>query len=66
MGHEEGNHYVPVQVDLSDLYDGLIFFRGGPSGEGAHQDLARRIAEAGRAWSKAFWRKEDMTAYMFR
>lgn len=35
-------------------------------GEGAHEDLARRIARAGRSWSKAYWRKEDMTAYLFR
>jgi hypothetical protein len=59
-------HYVPVQVDLSDVYDTLIFFRGGLCGEGAHPDLAAKIARAGREWSKAFWRKEDMTAYLFR
>ncbi|KAH7919709.1 glycosyltransferase family 90 protein [Leucogyrophana mollusca] len=59
-------HYIPVQMDLSDLLDSLTFFRGGPSGEGAHEDLARKIADAGRNWSKTFWRHEDMTAYMFR
>ncbi|RDB30050.1 Beta-1,2-xylosyltransferase 1 [Hypsizygus marmoreus] len=59
-------HYVPVQVDLSDLYDSLIFFRGDPTGAGAHDDLARKIAKAGRQWSLAYWRKEDLTAYMFR
>jgi len=59
-------HYVPVQVDLSDLYDTLIFFRGDPNGEGHHEDLARTIALAGRRWSKVFWRKEDLTAYFFR
>ncbi|EGN94295.1 glycosyltransferase family 90 protein [Serpula lacrymans var. lacrymans S7.3] len=59
-------HYIPVQVDLSDLYDCLVFFRGGLYGEGAHEEHAQRIANAGRTWSKRFWRKEDMTAYMFR
>ncbi|KAF8882096.1 glycosyl transferase family 90-domain-containing protein [Infundibulicybe gibba] len=59
-------HYVPVQVDLSDVYDALVFFRGGMYGEGAHDELAREIASAGRAWSKAFWRKEDVTSYFFR
>ncbi|KAG2068520.1 hypothetical protein BDR04DRAFT_1208647, partial [Suillus decipiens] len=59
-------HYVPVQVDLSDLYDTLTFFRGGPQGEGAHEDLAKKIAAAGREWSQTYWRKEDLTAYMFR
>ncbi|GJJ08524.1 hypothetical protein Clacol_002742 [Clathrus columnatus] len=28
--------------------------------------LARRIATAGREWSDTFFRKEDMTAYMYR
>ncbi|KAG5220046.1 glycosyltransferase family protein [Salix suchowensis] len=37
-------HYVPVQVDLSDLHDSLLFFRGDPSGAGAHEDMARKIA----------------------
>ncbi|KAH7912619.1 glycosyl transferase family 90-domain-containing protein [Hygrophoropsis aurantiaca] len=59
-------HYIPVQMDLSDLHDSLVFFRGGPGGEGAHDDHAQKIASAGRQWSKHFWRREDMTAYMFR
>jgi hypothetical protein len=59
-------HYVPVQVDLSDLYDSLIFFRGNLTGESGHDDMARLIAMAGREWSKRFWRKEDLTAYLFR
>ncbi|KAG2351992.1 glycosyl transferase family 90-domain-containing protein [Suillus spraguei] len=59
-------HYVPVQIDLSDLYDTLIFFRGGLRGEGAHEDLAKKIAVAGRAWSQTYWRREDLTAYAFR
>jgi len=59
-------HFVPVKVDLSDVYDSLTFFRGDMDGEGAHDDLARKIAMAGREWSKTFWRKEDLTAYMFR
>jgi hypothetical protein len=59
-------HYVPVKVDLSDVHDSLAFFRGDMEGEGAHDDLAHTIAMAGRNWSKTFWRKEDLTAYMFR
>ncbi|KAG2151174.1 glycosyl transferase family 90-domain-containing protein [Suillus bovinus] len=59
-------HYVPVQIDLSDLYDAFTFFRGGPQGEGAHEDLAKKIAGAGREWSKQYWRQEDLTAYTFR
>ncbi|KAL0959264.1 hypothetical protein HGRIS_014535 [Hohenbuehelia grisea] len=59
-------HYVPVQVDYSDLMDSFIFFRGDVKGRGGHDDLARKIATAGREWSKTFWRKEDLTAYLFR
>lgn len=59
-------HYVPVQLDYSDLYDSLVFFGGGPEGEGAHEEMARKIASAGREWVEKFWRKEDVTAYMFR
>ncbi|KAG6841033.1 hypothetical protein C0991_002495 [Blastosporella zonata] len=59
-------HYVPVQVDYSDVHDALVFFRGGLYGEGGHEDLARRIASEGRTWSRSFWRKEDLTAYVYR
>ncbi|KIJ36563.1 glycosyltransferase family 90 protein [Sphaerobolus stellatus SS14] len=68
-------HYVPVQMDYSDLYDILAFFRGDISvkaGEGEAYDgglndrLAEKIAKQGTDWSERFWRKEDMTAYMFR
>ncbi|KAJ7262915.1 glycosyl transferase family 90-domain-containing protein [Mycena rebaudengoi] len=59
-------HYVPVQNDYSDVLDALIFFRGDPAGARAHDAMAQRIAEAGRAWSLSYWRKEDLTAYMFR
>ncbi|KAJ7220600.1 glycosyl transferase family 90-domain-containing protein [Mycena pura] len=59
-------HYVPIQVDLSDLHDALVFFRGDVSGMGAHDGLAHKIADAGRRWSKQFWRREDMVAYFYR
>ncbi|KAJ3875522.1 glycosyl transferase family 90-domain-containing protein [Lentinula edodes] len=59
-------HYIPVQVDLSDLYDSLIFFRGDSNGEGAHEELARQIALQGREWSKKYWRREDIIAYSYR
>ncbi|KAF9032264.1 hypothetical protein BDZ89DRAFT_1131403 [Hymenopellis radicata] len=59
-------HYVPVQVDLSDLHDALVFFRGGLDGVGRHDDLARKIALEGNVWSRTYWRKEDMIAYLFR
>ncbi|TDL24277.1 hypothetical protein BD410DRAFT_767481 [Rickenella mellea] len=59
-------HYVPISIDYSDLYDAFIFFRGDLSGEGNHDEMARKIAAAARSWTQDFWRKEDVTAYMFR
>ena len=59
-------HYIPIQLDLSDLHDALIFFRGDGNGQGAHEELGEKIAHAGRKWSLTFWRKEDLTAYFFR
>ena len=52
-------HYVPIQLSYEDLYDAVSFFR-------VHDALGRWIARAGRAWSRRFWRKEDMTAYLYR
>ncbi|KAK0449629.1 glycosyl transferase family 90-domain-containing protein [Desarmillaria tabescens] len=59
-------HYVPIQVDYSDLWDALVFFHGDLKGDNDREDLARKIASAGRNWSRTFWRKEDMTAYNYR
>ncbi|EJT98365.1 hypothetical protein DACRYDRAFT_90924 [Dacryopinax primogenitus] len=61
-------HYVPLKMDFSDLYDVLTFFRGdvAKGGEGAHDHLAQKIAEAGRNWSLTMFRKEDMVAYQWR
>ncbi|OCF34447.1 hypothetical protein I316_03961 [Kwoniella heveanensis BCC8398] len=60
-------HYVPIQMDYSDLYDTMVFFQGDPhSHSHGEPALARDIARAGQEWSKTSWRKEDMIAYMFR
>ncbi|KAJ7143765.1 hypothetical protein C8R44DRAFT_724793 [Mycena epipterygia] len=59
-------HYIPVRNSYADLLDALVFFRGEPTGASAHDDMARRIAAAGREWSRRYWRKEDLTAYMYR
>jgi hypothetical protein len=53
-------------MDLSDVYDILAFFRGDLSGAGAHDDLAERIALAGKTWSHEFYRRHDMAAYNIR
>lgn len=59
-------HYVPVKMDLTDLFDIMTFFRGDVEGNEGHDQLAKEIAYAGANWSDIFWRQEDMTAYMFR
>ncbi|KZO93944.1 glycosyltransferase family 90 protein, partial [Calocera viscosa TUFC12733] len=61
-------HYVPLQVDLSDLYDVLTFFRGDVArgGRGAHDEVAQKLAGQGREWARTHWRREDMVAYTFR
>ncbi|KAJ3875523.1 hypothetical protein F5051DRAFT_470469 [Lentinula edodes] len=53
-------------LDLLDLYDSLIFFRGDSNGEGAQEELARQIALQGREWSKTYWRREDAIAYSYK
>ncbi|KAF5367754.1 hypothetical protein D9758_009860 [Tetrapyrgos nigripes] len=59
-------HYIPVQVDLSDLWDAFVFFRGDLNGEGGHDELAKKIGKMGKEWSLKYWRWEDMVAYNFR
>lgn len=58
---------LPLQVDYSDLFSILAFFRGHPeNGRGIHDRVARRIASNGQCWVERTWRKEDMQAYAFR
>lgn len=60
-------HYVPIKVDYTDLYDVMAFFIGNPeNGQGAHESMAKRIAEQGKQFAKEHWRRVDMAAYMFR
>ncbi|TRM65673.1 glycosyltransferase family 90 protein [Schizophyllum amplum] len=59
-------HYIPVQIDLTDLHDAIVFFRGDGAGRGAHEDLAKKIALAGAQWGAEFWRQEDLRAYFVR
>ncbi|KAF8841138.1 hypothetical protein BDN67DRAFT_929060, partial [Paxillus ammoniavirescens] len=52
-------HYVPIQVSYTDLHDAVAFFR-------THDALGAQIAAAGKEWSQRFWKKEDMSAYLYR
>lgn len=59
-------HYVPIQLDYSDLHDALTFFRGDVQGKGGEDKLAEEIARAGLEWSQTHWRRVDMAAYTAR
>ncbi|TKA58044.1 hypothetical protein B0A53_00446 [Rhodotorula sp. CCFEE 5036] len=59
-------HYVPIQTDFSDLWTTMAFFAGDNLGQGAHDDLAKEIAMAGKDWAEKHWRWVDMEVYMYR
>lgn len=59
-------HFIPVKLDYSDLHDSLAFFAGDVDGLGGDDELAQEIANQGKEWAAKFYRKEDMTAYVFR
>ncbi|KAJ9096751.1 hypothetical protein QFC21_005021 [Naganishia friedmannii] len=56
-------HYVPLQLDYSDLHDALTFFQGDENGENGNDRLASEMAASGRIWFKTHWRRVDMAAY---
>ncbi len=47
--------YVPIQTDFSDLWTTMAFFAGDNLGQGAHDDLAKEIAMAGKDWAEKHW-----------
>ncbi|KAL7409844.1 hypothetical protein BDY24DRAFT_444581 [Mrakia frigida] len=59
-------HYVPVGLDLSDLYHTSTFFIGAPGVSEGNPDLGKVISEAGLDFVEKHWRWQDMQAYMFR
>lgn len=44
----------------------MAFFRGGPNGQGAHDDLAKEIGAAGADFAREHMRWEDIEAFQFR
>ncbi|KAL7410218.1 hypothetical protein BDY24DRAFT_184654 [Mrakia frigida] len=61
--------YVPIKMDYSDIPSVLAFFRGSPdpsAKDPGRDEVARRIASNGRCWVERTWRREDVTAYVFR
>ncbi|KAM0753095.1 hypothetical protein T439DRAFT_311762 [Meredithblackwellia eburnea MCA 4105] len=59
-------HFIPIQVDYSDMWDVMAFFRGGLNGEGAHDALGKEIADAGKEWVRECFRYPDLEAYQYR
>lgn len=58
--------YVPVATDYADLWSIMAFFRGDRHGVGAHDTLAKSIADAGKQWAETNWRMVDMQVYFLR
>ncbi|MDE3046690.1 MAG: hypothetical protein KGJ02_08655 [Verrucomicrobiota bacterium] len=52
-------HYLPYSLDLSDLKDKLLWLR-------THDDEARQIAEAGRAFAEEYLTNEALVVYFYR
>ncbi|KAL7416434.1 hypothetical protein BDY24DRAFT_234134 [Mrakia frigida] len=59
-------HYVPVGVDMSDLYHSSAFFIGAPGVSEGNPDLGKVISHAAIDFVDKHWRWVDMQAYMFR
>jgi hypothetical protein len=57
-------HYVPLQMDYSDLWDIMAFFEGAPDGSTpANLDLAQRIGDSGKRFVEEHWRVEDLHSF---
>ena len=54
--------YIPIKVDYTDLFDVMAFFAGDLDGEDGHDDLAKAIADQGKAYTAKHWRYQDMEA----
>ncbi|KAK1238931.1 hypothetical protein MKX08_005992 [Trichoderma sp. CBMAI-0020] len=61
-------HYVPVDLRLGSGFWAVFEFFSGRSDDkdGQGPDMAKKIAEQGRDWTRKALRKEDMQIYMFR
>ncbi|KAF2184499.1 glycosyltransferase family 90 protein, partial [Zopfia rhizophila CBS 207.26] len=65
-------HYVPVDNTFADLWGVMQYFLtlstppGVGKNAGKHDDAARRIGQAGKAWADRVLRKEDTLIYVYR
>ena len=58
-------HFVPMDNTFIDIYGLVEYFLGTKLVEG-HDDVARKIALAGKAWTERVLRREDMQVYVLR
>ncbi|KAH6649565.1 hypothetical protein F5144DRAFT_478046 [Chaetomium tenue] len=58
-------HFVPMDSRFGDWYGVLEYFVG-VGGKGGRDDVAERIAMAGREWAGKVLRREDMQVYVLR
>lgn len=69
-------HFVPMHNSFVDIYGILEYFIGYSLGvstdggqmamQGGHDEQAKKIALAGKAWAEKVLRKDDMLIYMLR
>lgn len=54
--------YIPIKVDYTDLFDVMSFFSGDLDGRNGHEEMAMKIAAAGKEYTAKHWRYQDMEA----
>lgn len=60
-------HFVPMDSRFGDWYGIMEYFLGNPeTGAKPHDEVAKKIAMAGREWADKALRKEDMQVYVYR
>ncbi|KAF2197015.1 hypothetical protein GQ43DRAFT_226771 [Delitschia confertaspora ATCC 74209] len=63
-------HFVPMDNSFVDFYGVLEYFMGVKNEEGnyegSHDEVARKIAMAGKEWAEKVLRREDMLIYVMR
>ncbi|KAK3385213.1 glycosyltransferase family 90 protein [Podospora didyma] len=59
-------HFVPMDSRFGDWFGIMEYFLGYADKKKAHDEVAQRIAEAGRDWADKVLRKEDMQVYVLR
>lgn len=66
-------HYIPVDARLGNGFWALVEYLSGWTGREkvsengqAGEEIAKKVADQGRAWARMALRKEDMQIYLFR